>query len=411
MFVDFFYFLKGKLPVSITEFLTLLEAFDKGLISDMVSYYYTCRSILVKSEHDFDIFDRCFASFYKDMDIEFPQSIKDEIWNWLNQPLDFDNLPFQLQLPPGMIPKDLEELRKYFEKIMMEQDEPHNFGNRFIGQKGTSPWGHSGKNPFGIRVGGTSGAKMAVQIAEKRIFRDYRKDIVLDTRQIKVALKRLKKLEEIGKQNELDLDKTIDETCKNCGDIELVFHKRRKNNIKVLLLLDVGGSMTPYATLVNKLFSAAHQLSHFRDFKYYYFHNCIYERLYETAAREDNRSILFEDFIRKYDSKYRVIIVGDAAMAPYELLDRYGSIYYYHRNEIPGAVYMQKLKEHFPFSVWLNPEIINPDWACYTRKILSKIFPMFNLTLEGLEKAMNYLRKESRHLPSLTKNITELLYH
>ena len=169
--------------------------------------------------------------------------------------------------------------------------------------------------------------------------------------------------------------------------------------------------MTPYATLVNKLFSAAHQLSHFRDFKYFYFHNCIYERLYETAAREDNRSILFEDFIRKYDSKYRAIIVGDAAMAPYELSDRYGSIYYYHRNEIPGVIYMQKLKDHFPFSVWLNPEIINPDWACYTRKILSKIFPMFNLTLEGLEKAMNYLRKESRHLPSSTKSITELLYH
>jgi len=408
MFIDFFYYLKGKLSVSITEFLTLLEAFDKRLIPDMVSYYYTCRSILVKSEHDFDMFDRCFAAFYKDMEVEFPQSIKDEIWNWLNQPIDLSKLPFEL--PPSLVPQNLEELREFFEQIMNEQDEPHNFGNRFIGQKGTSPFGHSGENPLGIRVGGSSGAKMAVQIAEKRIFKDYRKDIVLDTRQIKVALKRLKKLEEIGKQDELDLDKTITETCKNCGDIELIFHKRRKNNIKVLLLLDVGGSMTPYAVLVNRLFSAAHHLSHFKDFKFYYFHNCIYERLYETAAREENRSILFEDLTKKYDSKYRVIIVGDAAMAPYELLERYGSIYYYHRNDIPGMIYMQKLKNHFPFSVWLNPEIINPEWACYTRKMLSKLFPMFNLTLEGLEDAMNYLRKESKRFLSSTQGITELLY-
>ncbi len=408
MFIDFFYFLKGKLKVSITEFLMLIEAFDKGLIADMVTYYYTARSVLVKSEHDFDMFDRCFASFYKDMKVEFPKSITDEIWNWLNMPLDLSNLPFEI--PPELIPETLEELRELFEKMLEEQKEPHNFGNRFIGQGGTSPYGHSGRNPMGIRVGGNSGAKMAVQIAEKRIFKEYRKDVVLDTRQIKVALKRLKKLDEIGKQDELDLDKTIDETCRNCGDIELVFHKRRKNNIKVLLLLDVGGSMTPYSHLVNKLFSAANQLSHFKDFKYYYFHNCVYDRLYETAARNNDESIEFEDLIRKYDSKYRVIIVGDAAMAPYELLERYGSIYYYDRNELPGIIYMKKLKDHFPYSVWLNPEITNPEWVCYTRKVLSQIFPMYNLTLEGLEEAMNYLRKESRRLPNLSKGITELLY-
>jgi uncharacterized protein with von Willebrand factor type A (vWA) domain len=294
---------------------------------------------------------------------------------------------------------DLEELQKYFEELLKKQDEEHNFGDHWIGTQGNSRFGHSGQNPMGMRVGGSSGMRMAIQIAEKRIFADYRKDVVLDTRQIKVALKRLKKLEEIGKKDELEIDKTIDKTAKNGGEIDLVFEKRRKNNVKLVLLMDVGGSMTPYANLVNLLFSAANNMSHWKDFKYYYFHNCIYEKLYFNAKRIESEAIEFEDFLQKFDNKYKVVIVGDAAMASYELTERYGSIYYYHRNELPGIYFIKEIARHFKNNViWLNPELIRLEWFPWTRKIISSIIPMFNLTIEGIEEAMDYLRKGGKDM-------------
>jgi uncharacterized protein with von Willebrand factor type A (vWA) domain len=240
--------------------------------------------------------------------------------------------------------------------------------------------------------------RMAIQIAQKRIFADYRKDIVLDTRQIKVALKRLKKLEEIGKQDELNMDKTIDETARNGGDIELIFEKKRKNNVKLILLMDVGGSMTPYAHLVNLLFSAANNMSHWKDFKFYYFHNCVYDQLYLNAQRNSDEAIDFDDLLKKYDKKYKVVVVGDAAMASWELTERYGSIYYYHRNEMPGIYYIREIANHFKNNVvWLNPELIRLEWVPWTRKIISSLIPMFNLTIEGIEEAMNYLRNSGKN--------------
>ena len=238
---------------------------------------------------------------------------------------------------------DIEEMQELFERLLEEQDEEHNEGDEWIGREGESRFGNAGRNPMGMRVGGSSGMRTAIQIARKRIFRDYRKDIVLDTRQIKIALKRLKRLEDIGKKNELDVDKTIDLTAKNGGDIDLVFEKKRKNNVKLVLLMDVGGSMTPYAHLVNLLFSAANNMSHWKSFKYYYFHNCVYESLYDNAQRNPEESIAFEDFIIKYDSSYKCVMVGDAAMASWELTEKYGSIYYYHRNEMPGIYYIGSL--------------------------------------------------------------------
>ncbi|MFX1268968.1 MAG: VWA domain-containing protein, partial [Promethearchaeota archaeon] len=216
---------------------------------------------------------------------------------------------------------------------------------------------------------------------------------------IKVALKRLRKLEEIGKQDELNMDKTIDKTAKNGGDIEIVFEKRRKNNVKLILLMDVGGSMTPYAHLVNLLFSAANQMSHWKDFKHYYFHNCIYESLFFNAQRNLDESIEFDEFLKKYDHKYKVVVVGDAAMASWELSERYGSIYYYHRNEMPGIYYIKELANHFKDNVvWLNPELIRMEWVPWTRKVISSIIPMFNLTVEGIEEAMDYLRKGGKEM-------------
>ncbi|MFX1309497.1 MAG: VWA domain-containing protein [Promethearchaeota archaeon] len=474
MFVEFFYYLKERLPVSITEYMTLMEALNKGLIHNMVEFYYTSRSILCKTEHHFDIYDIAFANFFKEAMIKFPEDIKQEIWDWLNKDITLPELIEGLQLilreyqqylnienleqfleellekykdkfgdnllinAPNEIKDeiwkwleknfdfskiegsfqemmsqffDLEEMQKRFEELMQKQDEEHHGGDHWIGTQGASPFGHGGQNPMGMRIGGSSGARMAVQIAQKRIFKDYRKDIVLDTRQIKVALKRLKKLEEIGKKDELDLDKTIDKTAKNCGDIEIVFDKKRKNNVRLILLMDVGGSMTPYAHLVNLLFSAANSMSHWREFKHYYFHNCIYESIYFNARRNPDEAIEFNEFLKKYDNKYKIVIVGDAAMASWELTEKYGSIYYYHRNEMPGIYYIKELANHFKNNVvWLNPELIRPEWAPWTRKIISSIIPMFDLTVEGIEEAMDYLRKDGKNMYTTVQMLKGLNY-
>jgi len=474
MFVEYFYYLKERLPVSITEYMTLMEALNKGLIHNMLEFYYTSRSILCKNEHHFDIYDIAFANFFKEAMVQFPEDIKQEIWDWLNKDITLPELIEGLQLllreyqeyinidnleefleellkkygaefgdkllinAPNEIKDeiwkwleknfdmseiqgnfqemisqffDLEEMQKRFEELMQKQDEEHHGGDHWIGTQGASPFGHGGQNPMGMRIGGSSGMRMAMQIAQKRIFKDYRKDIVLDTRQIKVALKRLKKLEEIGKRDELDLDKTIDKTAKNYGDIEIVFDKKRKNNVRLILLMDVGGSMTPYAHLVNLLFSAANNMSHWRTFKYFYFHNCLYESLYLNARRNPEEAIEFSEFLKKYDNKYKIVVVGDAAMASWELTEKYGSIYYYHRNELPGIYYIKELANHFKNNVvWLNPELIRPEWAPWTRKIISSIVPMFDLTVEGIEEAMDYLRKGGKHMFTTVQRLKGLNY-
>ncbi len=412
MFIDFFYYLKERLPVSIHEYMTLMEALDKGLVHNMVEFYYTSRSILCKNEHQYDVYDIAFANYFRDARLSFPEDIKKQIWDWLEKKFDSAELEEMSQMFKDMMYDfNIEELQKHFEELMKKQDEEHNFGHHWIGTQGDSQFGNMGQNPMGMRVGGNSGMRMAIQIAQKRIFQDYRKDIVLDTRQIKVALKRLRKLEEIGKRNELNIDKTIDKTAKNGGDIEIVFDKRRKNEVKLILLMDVGGSMTPYAHLVNLLFSAAHNMSHWKDFKYYYFHNCIYESLYFNAQRNPDESISFEDFLKKYNSSYKVCIVGDAAMASYELTEKYGSIYYYHRNELPGIYYLKEIANHFKNNVvWLNPEIIRFEWMPWTRKVISSIIPMFNLTIEGIEEAMDYLRKGGKDMYTTVQQLKGFNY-
>ena len=474
MFIEYFYYLKERLPITITEYLTLLEALDQGLIHNMVEFYYISRSILCKNEHQFDIFDIAFANFFKNAMLNFPEDIKQDIWDWLNkditipelieglqiilkeydlylngedlerflegllekQGLDFGeglliNVPVEikeevfkwlqknLDLEGGNVAFqemlsqvfDLEDLQKQFEDLMQKQTEEHDGGHHWIGTQGESRFGHSGQNPAGMKIGGSAGMRSAIQIAQKRIFQDYRKDIVLDTRQIKVALKRLRKLEEIGKLDELNVDKTIDKTAKNGGDIEIVFEKRRKNNVKLILLMDVGGSMTPYAHLVNLLFSAANNMSHWKDFKHYYFHNCIYETLYFNAQRNPDEAIEFDEFLKKYDNKYKVVIVGDAAMASWELTERYGSIYYYHRNEMPGIYYIKEIANHFKNNVvWLNPELIRMEWVPWTRKIISSVIPMFNLTVEGIEEAMDFLRKSGKNIYTTVQMLKGLNY-
>jgi hypothetical protein len=412
MFLDYFYYLKQKLPVTITEYMTLMEALDKGLIHNMVEFYYVSRSILCKSEHDFDVYDIAFANFFKDAMLKFPDEIKEEIWKWLNTNVKILHFPFNQE--PFSQYQTPEELERQFRKLIERQKEEHNFGNRWIGTQGGSQFGHSGEISMGIRVAGDYGMHRAVRIAQKRVFKDYRKDLTLDTRQIKIALKRLRKLDEIGKKNELDLEKTIDETCRNGGDIELILKKRRKNNIKLLLLMDVGGTMDPYVHMVNLLFSAAYSLSHWKDFKYYYFHNCIYDKLYFNARRNRSESIDFEDFLKKYDDSYRVIIVGDQTMHRSELKSPHGALYDGALNKHPGIYYIEKIAEHFKKNViWLNPEVNKIEYNSWTRLVISKIIPTFHLTIEGIEQAMDYLRNKGKNVYTtvdLLKNVQLALY-
>ena len=229
---------------------------------------------------------------------------------------------------------------------------------------------------------------MASQIAQARLFRNYRNDIVLNTRQIQMALRKLRKLSKIGAPDILNLDETIDKTCRNAGEIEFVWEKRKKNNLKLMLLMDVGGSMDPFTHMVEQLFSAANRSNHFKEFKYYYFHNCVYENLYENV--ELNKKVPVQEVLKQCDKDFRVILVGDAAMAPYELYMRYGAIDYFQLNETPGIEWLHRMRAHFPKSVWLNPEAPGP-WLSESRKMIMKVFPMFQLSLEGLDEGITVL--------------------
>jgi len=385
MFTDFFYTLKErKVPVSITEWMTLMEALSKGCISDLNEFYYLARAILVKSETYYDQYDVAFQEYFKG--IEAPAEITEQIMEWLKDPIHRMTLTEEERRLFDKM--DLDELLQELEKRLQEQTEQHDGGSRWIGRGGNSPFGHSGKNPAGIRIGGESGGRGAMQIAQERRFQNYRSDLTLDVRQLKVALKGLRQFNRIGPEDELDLEKTIDVTCKNAGEIELFWRRSRKNSVKLLLLMDVGGSMAPFAQLCSQLFSAAHSSSHFKDFQYLYFHNCIYDFIYRDIERQD--AISADHILRTLEPDYMVIMVGDASMAPSELMDKHGAISYFERNEKPGIVRLKQIADHFTRRVWLNPE--SPVyWNQPTVIMIGKLFPMFELTLDGLGQAIKKL--------------------
>ncbi len=228
----------------------------------------------------------------------------------------------------------------------------------------------------------------AIKIAQERRFRNYRHDLTLDVRQMKIALKGLRQLTQSGPEDELDLDKTIRHIARNAGEIELIWRRSRKNRVKVLLLMDVGGSMEPFALLCSQLFSAAHSSSHFKDFQYYYFHNCIYDKLYRDMERQE--AVSSEHLLHVLEPDYKLLMVGDARMAPYELTERFGSISYYEQNETPGIIWLNRIAEHFSHRAWLNPDeaqfMIHP-----TVQMVGRLFPMFPLTLDGLGQAVRSL--------------------
>ena len=385
MFTDFFYILrKRRVPVTITEWMTLMEALAKGHISDLTEFYFLARAILVKSESYFDNYDVAFQEYFKG--IETPMEITEQVLEWLKDP--FKRVPFSEEELAMLEQLDLDKLIEELEKRLREQNEQHDGGDYWIGRGGKSPFGHSGSHPAGIRIGGSSGGRHAVQIAMDRRFQNYRNDLILDVRQIKMALRGLRQLAKIGPEDELDLDATIDEAGKNCGDIELIWRRSRKNSAKVLLLMDVGGSMEPYVRLCSLLFSAAHSSTHFKEFKYYYFHNCVYDNLYEDMARREATST--DRLLRTFEPDYKVIFLGDATMSRYELTDRYGAINYYERNETPGIIWLQRFADHFSHCVWLNPES-EMYWNHTTVRMIRSVFPMYPLTIEGLGEAVKKL--------------------
>jgi len=385
MFTDFFYTLKKRnVPVSITEWMVFIEALAAGYVTNLDEFYYLARAMLVKSEGYYDHYDVAFQEYFRG--IEAPADILEQVLEWLKDPLN--RMPLSEEEQAKLNSLDFDELLKQLEERLKEQTEQHDGGGRWVGRGGTSPFGHSGYHPGGIRIGGESRNRSAVQIAQERKFRNYRNDLTLDVRQMKMALKKLRQLSRIGPEDELDLEETIDATAKSAGEIELIWRRGRRNAAKVLLLMDVGGSMAPFAQLCSQLFSAAHSSSHFKDFRYYYFHNCIYDNLYQDVERQELVSTAH--LLYTLEPDYKLLLVGDARMAPWELTMRHGAINYYERNEIPGVVWLKQIAERFTHCVWMNPDE-SRFWIHPTVQMIGQFFPMFPLTLDGLGQAVKKL--------------------
>lgn len=390
MLIDFFYHLRAhKLPVSVQEYLTLLEILQTRLMTPTVEqFYHLARMTLVKDETLFDRYDRAFAEFHRTLEAALPADKE--------VPLDWLIKEFQKQLTPeqkAAIEKHgWDKLMELFKERLEEQKERHAGGSKWIGTGGSSPFGHGGYHPEGVRLGGPSaGNRTAVKVWEKREFRDYDDQQELGTRNFKMALRRLRRFAREGAALELDLDHTISSTARNAGFLDLQMIPERHNTVKVLMLLDVGGSMDDHIARVQELFSAAR--SEFHHLDVYYFHNCPYESLWQRNSRRNAERFDTWDVLRKYNEDWRLIIVGDATMSPYEILQPGGSVEHY--NKETGAVWLQRLLENWPKSVWLNPE---PSAYWQYRQSIAIIQNlmhnrMYSVTVSGLEQAMRQLSK------------------
>lgn len=391
MLIPFFQHLRAaKLPVSIKEFLTLLEALKLQVIKpSMDEFYYLARATLVKDERLFDKFDKAFGVYFHgiqalpDMDVDVPL-------DWLKRQLQREFTPEEKAAIEAM--GGLDKLMERLKQLLEEQKERHQGGNKWIGTNGTSPFGNGGFNPEGIRIGGPSaGNRTAVKVWEQRMYRDYDDQVELGTRNIKIALRRLRKFAREGAHEELDLDDTIASTARNAGFLDIKMVPERHNTIKVLMLLDVGGTMDDHIKQTEELFSAAR--SEFKNLEFYYFHNCVYDFVWKNNRRRHSERLMTWDLIRKFNSDWRLIFVGDATMSPYEILQPGGSVEY--NNEEPGAVWLQRLTERFPKFTWLNPE---PEGVWEYRQSISVIrqilsHRMYPVTMSGLERAMRELSK------------------
>jgi uncharacterized protein len=388
--VDFFYCLrKARLPVSIQELLTLLQALRRDVIAPSIDeFYYLARTTLVKDEALFDRFDRAFGEFFHGVQtgVDRAAQVPDD---WLRRTLARELTALDAA---GLEKLGWDRLFEQFRKLLEEQSEAHHGGSKWIGTAGTSPFGHGGRHPEGIRIGPASaGNRTAVKVWQARAYRDYDDQVQLGTRNIKIALRRLRRFAREGADLELDLPDTIGSTARSGGYLQLKLVPERRNAVKVLMLLDVGGSMDEHVTRVQELFSAVR--AEFKRLEFFYFHNCVYENLWRANRRRFSERTETVDVLRRYSPDHRLVFVGDATMAPYEILQPGGCLEY--QNAEAGVAWLARLTSQFPRFAWINPE---PEALWPYRQSVSIIQQlmggrMYPLTLEGLARATRVLSR------------------
>lgn len=390
MLTDFFFHLRNNnLKVNLREHLTMLEALDKEVVSyNTEDFYFLSRAIYVKHEQNLDLFDKLFGQFFGDLEnipVDKLLTIDDNwlISKFLRELSDEDKAAIEAA-------GGLEELLERLKKTLEEQKKRHEGGSKWVGTGGTSPFGNAGFNPAGVRIGGKSGNKSAVKVWDKRDFKNYDDNLELNTRNTKMALRRLRILTREGIEDELNLNETIERTSNNAGILDIKMQASKQNRVKVLLLLDVGGSMDDFIEQCSMLFSSTkHQ---FKNLEFYYFHNCVYEVLWKDNHRRNEDRISTWDVLNKYNKDYKVIFIGDASMSPWELAEPRGSVEHY--NAESGLTWLERFKTKFPNLVWLNP-VTDGYWQ-YTHTIQQirtwSDNRMFPLTINGIEKAMKCLK-------------------
>ena len=392
MFEDFLYLLRRNgLKVSLTEWMALVEGMDQNLHdASFTGFYHLCRCLLVKSEADFDTFDRASLDYFKD--VPFQQEVSQEMMNWLeriNIPTgEFDEQ--QSELNESLSALEIEEM---FQERKNEQREQHNCGNYWVGTHGMSVFGNMGLSPVGIRVGGQSVSRRAFRVAGERRYRDFRHDNTLDTRQLQVALRRLRQFSGLVDlpPTEFDVDNTIQDTANSAGMLKVRWKKPRQNTVKVILLMDSGGSMEHYVQLCSALFQAVTKAGHFKDLKIYYFHNCPYTRLYNDPTLNPGNATPVSWILSNLSPEYKLIFVGDAQMSPHEIFDPFPV----QRDGEPssGIDCLHRLRERYCHAVWLNPSD-RPEWGdewTASYDAIEGLYPMYPLTVEGIETGMKKL--------------------
>ena len=391
MLIDFFLRLKrGGLPVSTKEFLFLLDGLKQHVAgTSLDDFYYLARISLVKDEKHFDKFDRIFGEYVRGLDSAIAQNPELPL-EWLLKKNVLDLTDEEKALIEAL--GGLDKLMEALQQRLAEQKERHQGGNKWIGTAGTSPFGAYGFNPEGIRIGQDGGRQgSAVKVWDQRAYMNYDDQVELGTRNIKVALRRLRKFAREGAPDELDLDGTIESTARNAGYLDIKMRPERHNTVKVLLFLDAGGSMYSHVKVCEELFSATK--TEFKHLEYFYFHNCVYETVWRNNARRHNERTSTAEILRTYPHDYKLIFVGDASMGPYEITEPGGSIE--HNNEESGATWLQRLTTTYPHAIWLNPEP-EPTWQYrHSIKLVQHLLEnrMYPLTLEGLERGMKELAK------------------
>ncbi len=397
MFLDFFLLLKNDgLPVTINEYLTLLEALDTEIVEYNVDdFYYLSRSVLIKHEQHIDRFDVLFGRYFRGIETIGSEQFMKIPEEWLRRGMERILTEEDMALIKAM--GGLDKLMDRLKELMDEQKKRHAGGSKWIGTGGTSPFGAYGYNPEGIRIGQSeSRNRRAVKVWDRREFKNLDDSVELNTRNMKMALRKLRLLTREGREEELDLDKTIEKTSRNAGVLDLEMIPSRKNNVKVLLFLDVGGSMDDHIEICAQLFSAAKY--EFKHLEYFYFHNCLYESVWRDNTRRWDRSIPTFEVLHKYNSDYNVILVGDASMSPYELMYPNGSVE--HNNDEAGFTWLTRLKNQYPRIVWLNP--VPVDYWRYTQSIqMLRGFMenrMYPLTLAGIQDSIKTLKTKTRTL-------------